>query len=552
MNSSTNEKITAKSQAVLDFLNNKKNINIPRYQREYSWEKENINTFLADIHKDYYLGNLIVYYDGASSEIIDGQQRLITTFLILIAIRNLTKDEKLKKKIEKLIYYKKKCKLLLKDRIGSDGYNILNYILDNDLNIPEPAKKYNEIKNYNIIKKLCMSYNLEQLYLNLVSSVIVEIGFNENVAAAYEMFVNINTKGKPLSEIEILKSSLFKYLLSVPSSDVYKEKWQDMLKSIPDKEYSAYVSDSYLFHKFNNSGAENLKTNGTLKENFNELIKEIKDPETAKSIFDLMTDTSLSSVYIPYAAVKNYNLELIADNYYTNLQTSLSSINNLWSLVGEYGFVQSDILFVSLLKDKETFITNNINLIYAFMQYIFIYEISRSISVLSPAHYSNRFKQIAKDLYNEKDSNKIRKILKSFVEELKIDYKELKKSLIEEDRFLKNYKTAKFIIMLVDSNFNKKLTVEHFVSKKTEIEDDKKYIGYLGNLIPVTKDKYKDKGIEEKLEMYKNDSTDLSIGKFLSYGFDKDNYKDKIKNRTEKLADEFVKLAKKCYDKIVK
>ena len=210
-----------------------------------------------------------------------------------------------------------------------------------------------------------------------------------------------------------------------------------------------------------------------------------------------MTDSSLKNIYVTYSAIKTYNIEKIAEGYYKNFQTSLSSINNLWYLIGEYGFVQSDILFVSLLKDKETFLTHNINFIYAFMQYIFIYEISRSISILSPAHYSNRFKQIARELYNKKDSNEIKEVLKFFVEELQIDYDKLKNSLIEPNRFLKNYKTAKFIILIVENNFNKKLTVEHFIPKKTNETGDKEYIGYLGNLIPVTKDKYKDRSIEE-------------------------------------------------------
>lgn len=551
MDSNTNEKITAKSQKVYDFLKNKKIINIPRYQREYSWGKDNIKTFLSDIKEDYYLGNIIVSYEGNSTEIIDGQQRLITTFLILIAIRNLTNDEDLKKKIEEIIYYESDCKLILKDRIGSDGQNILSFILGDDQNITESGKEYSEIKNYFIIKKLCMNYNLNELYLKLISSLVVEIGFKENVASAYEMFVNINTKGKPLAEIEIIKSSLFKYLLSGASSDIYKEKWQEMLKNIPDKEYGTYVSDSYLFYKFGKSESENLKTNGSLRDNFNNFIKEI-NKESAKNIFDLMTDSSLKNIYVPYSAIKTYNIEKIAEGYYKNFQTSLSSINNLWYLIGEYGFVQSDILFVSLLKDKETFLTHNINFVYAFMQYIFIYEMSRSISILSPAHYSNRFKQIARELYNKKDSNEIKEVLKFFVEELQIDYDKLKNSLTEPNRFLKNYKTAKFIILMVENNFNKKLTVEHFIPKKTNETGDKEYIGYLGNLIPVTKDKYKDRGIEEKLEMYKKDSRDLSISNFLKYEFDKDNYKDKIKERTNKIADEFVKIAKECYDMITR
>ena len=546
-------KVEAKSQNILNFLENKKLINIPRYQREYSWEKKNIDVFLSDIRKDYYLGNIILYNGNDFSEIIDGQQRLITTFLILISIRNLSDNEKLVSQIDKLIYYDDKCKLQLKDRIGSEGQNILNYILDNDQNIPDNVRHYSEIKNYFLIKKIMKQSKLEKIYSNLINSIIVEIGFTKNINEAYEMFVNINTKGKPLAEIEILKSQLFKYLLSERNSDIYKEKWQEMLKNIPEKEYAAFVSDAYLFYAFSKDDTENLKTSGTVKENFSSLLKEISNKQRAALIFNLMTDTSIENIYLPYAAIKNYNLEILANNYYSNLNTSLSMINNLWKLIGEYGFVQSDILFVSLFKDKEAFLTNNINFAYTFMQYVFIYEICRSIIGTSPAHYSNRFKQLAKDIYNQKDPSQIKKLLRNFVTEIKIDSDDLKNKLIESDRFIKNYKTAKFIIMLSERNLNSGLTVEHFVHKKTSNENEKQYIGYLGNLIPVIKDKYKNKSVKDKLEMYKNDSIgDFSIKNFLQYNFDENNYTDKIVKRTNDLADKFVKLVNDSYNELIK
>lgn len=546
-------RIYAKSQTVFKFLEDKHCINIPRYQREYSWSKKNINTFLNDIHEGYYLGNVILYNGNGILEIIDGQQRLITTFLILISIRNLSDDEVLISEIERLIYFNGKCKLQLKDRIGSDGINILNYILDNEKNIPDNAKKYNEVKNYFLIKSFIKKASLKDIYDKLVNSIIVEVSFHENITEAYEMFVNINTKGKPLSEIEILKSLLFKYLLSEKNSDVYKEKWQDMLKNIPEKDYTTFVSDTYLFYAFSKDNVDNLKTSGTVKDNFMSLLGEISDKSKALKIFNLMTDSSLENIYIPYTAVKNYELEKLKNKYYLNLNTSLSKIDKLWKLIGEFGFVQSDILFVSLFRDKEAFLTNNINYIYTFMLYIFIYEISRSIIGTSPAHYSNRFKQIAKAIYNQKEPSQIKKIIKDFVKEIPINYDELKIKLNGSESFIKNYKTAKYIIMLSESNFNTGLTVEHFIYKKTRNEEEKKYVGFLGNLIPVNKDRYKDKSIKEKLILYKEDSVgDLSIKNFLKFDFNEIDYGEKIKIRTEKLSDDFINLAKESFDNLLK
>lgn len=548
------KEIKAKSLTIFEFLEDNNCINIPRYQREYSWKKENIKTLLNDIHKDYYLGNIISYKDSNVSEIIDGQQRIITTFLILITIRNITNNANLKNDIEKIIYYNDECKLKLKDRIGSTGRNILNFILDDEDNIPDLVKEYNEIQNYNFIKKTIKPMDLELIYNNLINSLVVEISFTKNISDAHEMFVNVNTKGKPLTEIEILKSQLFKYLLSRPNSDFYKEKWQEMLNSIPKKEYSTYVSDSYLQYLFINSNPDDIiKTSGTVKENFMFLLKIIDNKQKALNIFNLMTDRGLDNIYYPYCAVKNHNLTLLKDNYYSNLTTSITRLDSLWKMFGEFGFEQSDVLFVSLFRNKETFVNNHTNYLYTFMLYIFLYEISRSIIGTSPAQYSNSFRQLARNVCNENDPSKIKQILKEYILNRKIDTNTLKTCLNEYDRFSKNYKTARFIIMLVDNNLNCNLTTEHFIYQKTTDSDDKKYINYLGNLIPVIKDKYKDKPVFEKLELYKNDAlSDISIKRFLETGIDNINYQQKIVERTAEITDKFIEMIDKSYEELTR
>jgi uncharacterized protein with ParB-like and HNH nuclease domain len=67
--------------------------NIPRFQRPYSWNSDEVESFWDDIilekADNYFIGSMVVYqtkkpYFG----IVDGQQRLTTITLILSAIRN--------------------------------------------------------------------------------------------------------------------------------------------------------------------------------------------------------------------------------------------------------------------------------------------------------------------------------------------------------------------------------------------------------------------------------------------------------------------------------
>ncbi|MBQ9301663.1 DUF262 domain-containing protein [Butyrivibrio sp.] len=78
------------------FLGNEKSIyEIPIYQRNYAWEKDEITTLVQDVFdaykkdpkKPYYIGTLVSYHKGDGVyEVIDGQQRLTTIRLLLSAL----------------------------------------------------------------------------------------------------------------------------------------------------------------------------------------------------------------------------------------------------------------------------------------------------------------------------------------------------------------------------------------------------------------------------------------------------------------------------------
>ena len=78
----------------LSILTNEKNIFtdehyiVPLYQRGYAWEEKHIVQLIDDImdipsEGQYYIGSLIVHRRNDSFEVIDGQQRLTTLFLLL-------------------------------------------------------------------------------------------------------------------------------------------------------------------------------------------------------------------------------------------------------------------------------------------------------------------------------------------------------------------------------------------------------------------------------------------------------------------------------------
>ena len=69
---------------------------IPRFQRPYSWQKEEVEELLNDIienEENYFIGSIVTYKsNGDFKGIVDGQQRLTTLILVLSAVKYIATD----------------------------------------------------------------------------------------------------------------------------------------------------------------------------------------------------------------------------------------------------------------------------------------------------------------------------------------------------------------------------------------------------------------------------------------------------------------------------
>ena len=89
--------------SIKDLFNGNNNVTyeIPIYQRNYAWGKDEISALVRDVwdacekrKEVYFIGTLVSYDKGDSTfEVIDGQQRLTTLFLILKALKQEVKNK---------------------------------------------------------------------------------------------------------------------------------------------------------------------------------------------------------------------------------------------------------------------------------------------------------------------------------------------------------------------------------------------------------------------------------------------------------------------------
>lgn len=254
--------------------------NIPRFQRPYSWEDENIQELWDDVMsakgEDYFIGSMVVYREGKQEfSVVDGQQRLTTITILLCALRDAYAElgnEDLALGIHQLVERKnrsnkneyvlrtetsfpylqerilkygqpdidnlpelseelalKRASALLAKRVGS-----LIAAVDVDQSIPAEEKPDVKIERLTAVRDSVL--NLKIILVKL-----------ENEDDAYLIFETLNTRGKDLAVTDLAKNHLTKLLKAKGPVDSVKIKWNAMLQTI--HESAADIdSDAFLYH----------------------------------------------------------------------------------------------------------------------------------------------------------------------------------------------------------------------------------------------------------------------------------------------------------------
>ena len=204
---------------------NIKNSIIPSYQRGYKWEIKNVEDLLNDINsindndkKEHCLHNLTIIENNNEWEIIDGQQRLTTIFLIL---------KYLDKECYSLSY---KIRNEKEDFLNNEINNIIidlknnKYKTEKDLkvlfeNIKSKNKEYDKQDIYYICQALFTIHDWfnenykdksTKEFIKKLESVYFykhEVKTKDNISSE-AIFSNLNSGRVPLTDIELIKSDL--------------------------------------------------------------------------------------------------------------------------------------------------------------------------------------------------------------------------------------------------------------------------------------------------------------------------------------------------------
>lgn len=211
---------------------------VPAFQREYVWKKLQVQSLLDDVFTalfdendtpssdEYFIGSIVAYLDKNVFQLIDGQQRLTTLFIILCVIRDrrvFLKDIQPVTFLERMIQdeYQKTdgttgVKLRLKPLYGDAG-NILQDMASGtpiliDKTLSQSAKN------------MLAAYEVADIFLSDKFQDVIQLRLFEarlsqrvrlvriqtlGISDALHIFETINDRGVGLNALDLLKNLLF-------------------------------------------------------------------------------------------------------------------------------------------------------------------------------------------------------------------------------------------------------------------------------------------------------------------------------------------------------
>ncbi|WKX02772.1 DUF262 domain-containing protein [Candidatus Mycoplasma mahonii] len=192
--------------------------NIPTYQRDYTWEKKNVTKLMNDIierttdGKTHYFGSLAIAVENDNIlRIIDGQQRITTTLIIIKALY----DDFIRREVRMPSELSEFIKLKIKNiYVSQDVLSVqksVSMLFAGGVYTPE----YNKIpfNNLELIKNKLLELDDEaflQFYTTFITKLeVATLVFKTSIDNEMDIFENLNTGGTELKSWDLIRSYIF-------------------------------------------------------------------------------------------------------------------------------------------------------------------------------------------------------------------------------------------------------------------------------------------------------------------------------------------------------
>lgn len=537
--------------SIISILNRYIQFTVPVYQRPYSWEISQCEKLWNDIvHMQktnrigHFVGSIVNIAEQAMPigvqkfMIIDGQQRMTTLTLLLIALR----DYGYENQEDTTINAHSINGVCIQNDYGSgeDKYKMLLTQKDKDILIKlidrapiDESKRSKLLDNYNFFLEKIKSKKIEPCAIleGIGKLQIVNITLDRAQDDPQLIFESLNSTGMDLSKSDLIRNYILMGLSPEQQDSIYNNYW------FPMENLFDYSKQTWLMDKF-------FKHYLTFK--YGKIPVESKIYEEFKNYYG---DKS-------YEAILNVSKELYkCAKYYTNIYYSNSGDMELDCVFKDIKSLNMDVASPFLIKvyydyDNEVISKKEFIEIFRLCEnYVF----RRAICEMPTNSLNKTFNLAVRNINNDNYINSVKAFFimldnykrlpsnEEFVKELKI-------------RDIYNMRIRNYILSKLENHNNKSpiiienFTVEHIMPQNTNLNESwkndlgknykdiqKQYIHTIGNLtLTAYNSEMSDKSFEDKLNMtggFKESALRLN-----SYIVKQDKWnKDTIEERANKL-----------------
>jgi uncharacterized protein with ParB-like and HNH nuclease domain len=497
---------------------------VPDFQREYVWEKDNVNKLIEDItlelydendlveEAEYFLGSIVVFLDESGiSQLIDGQQRLTTIYLTFCVIRDylielgepsqsiegfiagVSQDIETGKDVHnyKLTLQYGDGSEVLKD-IASGKLDVIKIDTKKSASVKRIVEAYQAIYDF-LSDRFVQDADLIRKFSSNFSQKVKLIKIETpNLKNALKVFETINARGVGLSSLDLLKNYLFISISQKSNIDPkdywekLKKQWDKLTKNLhscgeqPMQFLRYYIMSHYDVNLSNNFPEEAI---------YEWITSNASKYKIDESPFDFIEElVKVSEYYVHFAKAENIDG---SENYY---------LKNIKKLQGRYSQH-----FVLLLAGKSLSMDLFTKLCHQVENLLFVYTITRytrkEINIVRNfSQWSQKLRHIrTSEDFDHFINEYFTKELRSLSRDFDLIFFELTESKIARSRM--RYILARLSQYLdeqaygsrntLDSYLNKSVTIEHILpksSKKVSVdtfdktEEYSSYVAKFGNL----------------------------------------------------------------------
>lgn len=370
-------------------MQNKKFI-IPDFQRPYKWNEEKCETLWNDIENftmtdgkdgsDYFLGTIVSYInEEKNQEIIDGQQRITSFFLLLRAffrkLEVMVEDEDvagLKNQLAPCIWdinpisqkVSDTTKIHIESLVATEEDNeTFHNILRTGIASENATDNYSV--NYRFFKKQCDEYaemnpmQWKQLCITILQKCIILPIECDTPETALTIFSTLNDRGLPLADSDIFKAQIYRNLETELKRKEFTNTWKELTQICKQGWLSIDDVFRYYSHVLRGRNNDKSKEVGLRKFYAEDKYQRLKDDSLIEEVMALANFWRYINVGIEPDNEINYVISKEARKY---LHCLKCYPNEFWKYPTSVFFMKNqnsktfDADFIAMLKRLVAFL----------------------------------------------------------------------------------------------------------------------------------------------------------------------------------------------------